>query len=232
MKLDIVFENEHFIVVNKPSGLLSIPDRLGKEPSLKILLLQKYGSIFVVHRLDKETSGLIIFAKSEVAHRGLSNIFNERTIIKEYLGIVYGMPQSKSGIIDVPIKQDEKLLTRMIVHPSGSVTRTQYEVIEHFRNFSLMKFNLLTGRTHQIRVHCKYLGHPLLCDALYGNPDPIMLSTLKKKFKLGKYQEERPLLSRLALHAHRIAFTWEQKPIDIEIPLPKDLSVFIKQSKQ
>src|SRR3712207_3016864 len=105
MKFDIVFENEHFIAINKPSGLLSIPDRFGKDPSLKGILQEQFGKIFTVHRIDKETSGLIIFAKDEATHKDLSQKFEGRDVEKYYLGLVNGTLMKREGTIDAPIME-------------------------------------------------------------------------------------------------------------------------------
>ncbi|MCC7379358.1 MAG: RNA pseudouridine synthase, partial [Chitinophagaceae bacterium] len=198
--LDIVFENKEFVAINKPAGLLSIPDREQTQVSLKDMLIEKYGSIFTVHRLDRDTSGLIIFAKTEAAHKFLSNLFEGRQIEKYYQGLVLGIPSVKKGTIDAPIAEHSLQKGLYVVHRRGKPSVTSYEVIQEHKYFSLLQFQLHTGRTHQIRVHCKNMGHPLACDELYGDGKPVLLSSIKKKFKLGKYEEEeRPMLHRLAL---------------------------------
>src|SRR6186997_2143677 len=196
MKLSewIIYEDENLIALNKPSGLLSIPDREGKDISLKKLLLEKYGNIFTVHRLDKDTSGLIVFAKNETTHKHLSQQFEARQTEKIYLGLVIGSLAEKKGL--------------MTVYRKGKESLTDYEVLEDFKIFSWVQFQIHTGRTHQIRVHAKHIGHPVVCDELYGDGKPILLSTLKHKFKLSKNElEERPILNRLALHALSLQFT-------------------------
>jgi len=116
MKFDIIFENEFFVAVNKPSGLLSIPDRLGKDPSLKMYLQERYEKIFTIHRLDKDTSGLIIFAKEEATHKFLSQAFEGREVQKYYLGLVNGVLMNKSGSIDAAIMEAPGKTTHMITH--------------------------------------------------------------------------------------------------------------------
>ncbi len=230
----IVFENENFVAINKPAGLLSIPDRMQSEPSLKDMLLNKYGSIFTVHRLDKDTSGMIVFAKNEAAHKFLSQAFEERRVEKYYQGIVHGMPAEKKGTINAPISEHSLQKGLMVIHRNGKPSVTDYEVIEAYKSFSLLQFQLHTGRTHQIRVHCKNIGHPLACDEFYGDGKPVLLSSLKKKYKLGKHDdEERPMLNRLALHSYSLKFTDAEGNAFILIAeLPKDMRTLLQQLKK
>lgn len=227
----IITEDEEWIALNKPSGLLSIPDREGKEASLKQLLKEKYGEIFTVHRLDKDTSGLIIFAKTEAFHKLLSKKFEERQTKKIYLGLVHGSLMNKSGSIDAPIAEHPAKNGTMIVHRKGKEALTDYRVLEDFRIYSLVQFRIHTGRTHQIRVHMKDADHPIVCDPLYGDGKPIFVSSLKQKFKLSKdAEEERPILNRLALHAFQLSFTdRKDKLIELEAPLQKDFRATLMQ---
>jgi 23S rRNA pseudouridine1911/1915/1917 synthase len=227
----IVFENDDFIALNKPAGLLSIPDREGKEVSLKILLLEKYGQVFTVHRLDRDTSGVIIFAKNEETHKLLSRQFEERQTEKIYVGLVIGSPSEKSGSIHAPIAEHSVKRGMMIIHQRGKDAHTDYEVVEDFGIYSWMQFRIHTGRTHQIRIHMKDIGHPLVCDEIYGDGKPVLLSSIKSKFKLSKKEdEERPILNRLALHALSLKFTGrDSEQFSIEAPIPKDLRATITQ---
>src|SRR5687768_5511561 len=227
----IIFEDDDFIALNKPSGLLSIPDREGKEISLKSLLQEKYDNIFTVHRLDRDTSGLIVFAKNETAHRHLSMQFEERQTEKIYRGLVIGSPAIPKGSIDLPIAENMVTRGTMIINQRGKQSLTDYEVLENFGSFSWMQFQIHTGRTHQIRVHMKDMGHPIVCDELYGDGKPLLLSSLKSRFKLSKNElEERPILNRLALHASRISFTKPNgEKIALEAGLHKDLKASLQQ---
>lgn len=232
MKLSelVIFEDDDLIALNKPSGLLSIPDREGKEISLKNLLQEKYDSIFTVHRLDKDTSGLIVFAKNETAHRHLSLQFEERQTEKIYVGLVIGSPVDQKGTIDLPIAENMVTRGTMIINRRGKPSITDYEVLENFGTYSWMQFRIHTGRTHQIRVHMKDTGHPIACDELYGDGKPLLLSSLKNKFKLSKNElEERPLLNRLALHAYKLGFT---KPNGEKLLLQADLHKDIRATLQ
>ncbi len=234
MKFDIIFENEHFIAINKPAGLLSIPDRFGKDPSLKTLLQKQLGKIYTVHRLDKDTSGLIIFAKDEVTHKDLSQKFEGREVEKYYLGMVNGTMMNREGRIDVPIMEAAGKSTLMITNKKGKPSVTDYKVLEEFGLYSWVQFQIHTGRTHQIRVHAKYVGNTIVCDELYGDGQPVLLSTIKRKFKLSKNElEERPILNRLALHSHQLKFNdGEGNKQELEAPLPKDLKALMTQLRK
>lgn len=231
---EIVFENDSFVAVNKPAGLLSIPDREQTQISLKDILLEKYGAIFTVHRLDRDTSGIIIFAKTEAAHKYFSQLFEGREIEKYYLGLVHGIPSPKKGTMDAPIAEHGVQKGFYIIHQRGKPSVTDYEVIEENKTFSLVQFQLHTGRTHQIRVHCKNMGHPLACDELYGDGKPVLLSSLKKKYKLSKHEEEeRPMLNRLALHSYCLKFTdAEGNTFNLAAELPKDMKALLQQLKK
>jgi 23S rRNA pseudouridine1911/1915/1917 synthase len=226
----LVFENDDFIALNKPSGLLSIPDREGKEISLKVLLQEKYPQVFTVHRLDKDTSGLIVFAKNEETHRNLSMQFEERQTEKIYLGLVLGSLIEKKGTVNKPIAENTVKKGTMIIHQRGKESITDYEVIEDFGIYSWLQFRIHTGRTHQIRVHMKDIGHPVACDELYGDDKPILLSSFKSKFKLSKKEEEeRPILNRLGLHAFKLKFSNGGRGFELEAPVSKDLKATIQQ---
>jgi 23S rRNA pseudouridine1911/1915/1917 synthase len=227
----VVFQNEDFVAVNKPSGLLTIPDREGKELSLKSILKGQFGEIFTVHRLDRDTSGLVVFALNEAMHKHLSKQFEARETDKIYNGLVLGKPVNTEGVVNEPIAEHPTKKGLMTVWRKGKESVTEYKVLESFRLYSWMQFKILTGRTHQIRVHMKHLGHPVACDPSYGDGKPILLSQLKTKFKLSQAdEEERPLLNRLALHSFQLRFKGiKGEQIELEAPLPKDLRATLNQ---
>ncbi|MBA2744920.1 MAG: RluA family pseudouridine synthase [Flavisolibacter sp.] len=233
MKIEeqIIYSDEDLIAVNKPSGLLSIPDREGKGNSLKEILLRTYGEIYTVHRLDRDTSGIVVFAKNEKMHRHLSLLFEKRETQKFYHGLVLGVPPVDAGTINEPIAEHPFKKGLMTVHRKGKESITDYQVENSFRIFSWMRFQIHTGRTHQIRVHMKHLGHPIACDASYGEGKPVFISQIKSRYKLSKEEEEeRPVLNRLALHASELSFMGPgNKPYRFEAPLPKDLKAILQQ---
>jgi 23S rRNA pseudouridine955/2504/2580 synthase/23S rRNA pseudouridine1911/1915/1917 synthase len=233
IKLDILLENDFFVVINKPSGLLSIPDRFGKEISLKALLQQRYNEIYTVHRLDKDTSGIIVFAKDAETHKELSVQFEGRAVEKWYLGLVHGNLMNQAGTIDAAMMDHFAKNGTMITHVKGKPSVTDYEVLEQFRAYAWVRFQIHTGRTHQIRVHMKHIGHSIVCDSLYGDGLPVLLSSFKKKFNLStKDEEEKPLLNRLALHSHQLSFSLHGQQYLIEAEVPKELRALLIQLRK
>ncbi len=228
--LSTIFEDENVIVLNKPSGLYSIPDRKQLEPNLKDILIEKYGSIFTVHRLDAATSGVIIFAKNEETHKDLTQQFENRETKKQYIGIVHGTPYETEGIIEAPIMEHPGKNGTMVINRKGKESITKYKVIKNLKRYSIVEFDILTGRTHQIRVHSNNIGHPIIADELYGDGKGIYLSSFKKKFKLNKNElDERPIIGRLALHAMHLSVKINNEIKTFTAPLPKDIEVTIKQ---
>ncbi len=219
------------MAIDKPAGMLTIPDREQTEKSLKEFLTEKYGTIFTVHRLDKDTSGLVLFAKTADTHKYLSKIFEERRVQKFYLGIVLGTLPAKEGMIDAPITEHLTRKGMMTVHRSGKPSQTGYEVLQENKYYSLVSFRLYTGRTHQIRVHAKHAGSPLACDPLYGDGRPVLLSAVKKSYKPGRHDdEERPMISRLALHSYKLIFEdIHGTAIALQAEAPKEFRALMQQ---
>lgn len=226
----VISETDHYVALNKPSGLLSIPDREGKELSLKNQLIEKYGKIFTVHRLDRDTSGLILFAKTEEAHKHFSAQFENRETKKIYHGLVIGTPPAE-GSVDAAIMEHPGKKGTMVINRRGKEALTDYVTVEEFGVYSWMQFRIHTGRTHQIRIHMKNIGHPIVCDTLYGDGKPLLLSSLKSKFKLSKdVLEERPIMNRLALHAFQLELRdLSGELLSLEAALPKDLRATLQQ---
>jgi 23S rRNA pseudouridine1911/1915/1917 synthase len=233
MTPEILFENDDMLVVNKPAGLLVIPDRFDTTAtSLNRALEQKLQQkIWVVHRLDRDTSGAICFAKNEQTHKYLSNVFQEHEVGKYYLGLVHGRVTPEEGTIEKAIAEHSSIKGKMVVAKKGKASKTDYKALKQWPLYSLVQFQIHTGRTHQIRVHMQSIGHPIVCDETYGDGKPFLLSGIKKKYRLSDNEEaERPLLSRLALHSSRLALKLEDgTEINVEAPLPKDINACIKQ---
>lgn len=232
----VIFEDADIIIVNKPPLYLAIPDRYAVDkPNVLAYLSEFREKVFTVHRIDKETSGLMVFAKNEAAHKHLSKQFRDRTILKYYYTLVDGRMHMAQGEINKAIAHNEVQKDKMVVTSKGKASLTLYKVIECFKHFTLVEANIKTGRTHQIRVHFESLGYPLAVDSKYGRREALFLSEIKgKKYRLGKEQEERPLISRSILHAHRMVL---EHPTTSEIltftaDLPKDFAAVVKQLRK
>jgi 23S rRNA pseudouridine1911/1915/1917 synthase len=216
--LDVIFENDELIVVNKPAGMVVHPGAghesgtlvnavLGYEPDIEGIGGEERPG--VVHRLDKDTSGLIILAKNERAHRWLQDQFRLRKVEKTYLALVDGKPPTPSGRVEAPIGRDPSHRKQMAVTTleRGREAVSEYKTLQSFPRHTLLEFHPHTGRTHQIRLHCAFLGCPIVADPIYGH----------KRASLD--------LNRHFLHAFRLKITLpgEKEPRNFEAPLPADL---------
>ncbi len=231
---EIIHEDADLLIVSKPAGLLTIPDRFRTDiPNLQNMLRRQYGEIFVVHRLDKDTSGVICFARNAEAHRHLSLQFQEHTPKKIYWMLVEGcMEEGAQGLIDAPLIADEQRAGSMRVQAKGKPAQTEYKAIEYFRHFTTVEFVPRTGRTHQIRVHAAHIGFPPAVDPLYGSRDGLQLSEIKqRRFNLKKWENEQPLLSRVPLHALSLTVVHPttNETTTFSAPLPKDLRAVVQQ---
>ena len=219
--IEIVYEDEYLAVVNKPKGMVVHPAPGNYTGTLVSALLYKMKGRLssingvirpgIVHRIDKDTSGLLIIAKTDEAHVGLAEQIKEHSFLREYEGVAVGKLKESSGVIDKPIGRNEKDRKKMAVTLKNSKNAvTEYEVLGEAVGFSYVKFKLKTGRTHQIRVHMASLGHPLMGDTVYGGG--------KTKFELAN----EALLSGQCLHARRIGFIHPitEKELYFESPLP------------
>lgn len=230
-KVEILYEDGDILVANKPSSILSIPDRWdANRESLYHLLGATRPGLMVVHRLDKDTSGAIVFAKNEQAHKELNRQFAEGKVDKTYLAVVIGQVSEK-GSIDSPIAADPFQAGRMVVHRKGKESFTDYEPVENFKEFTLLKVKIHTGRTHQIRVHLSSIGYPLAFDPLYGSADPITIEQIKKRNLRTGEVPPAPLMARVPLHANHLTFIHpgNGNAISFEAPLPKDFNALLKQ---
>lgn len=177
--LDIVWEDENMLVVNKPSGMLTHPTEIELENTLVNALLYKYGENLsdingyfrrgILHRLDRNTSGLLMVAKNNETHEFLANQIKEKLVEKKYLAVVKGVFKEDSGIINLPIGRNPNNPSKMAVIESGKPSLTEFKVLKQFKDCTYLELDLKTGRTHQIRVHLSHLHHPILNDTLYGS---------------------------------------------------------------
>lgn len=204
---EIIYEDEYFVAVNKLAGVLSVPDRYNLEiTNLKKLLAEKYGDIFVVHRLDKGTSGIMIYAKDAETHKLFNEMFENREIEKVYHVLVRGIFTANQVDIDIPIMPSQGRKGMSIPSARGKESITKVKVLERFDKATLLECDLVTGRSHQIRVHLSTLGFPLYVDFDYGGFESFKISDFKKRFNLKKNTEEKPILDRLSMHAYSMRF--------------------------
>lgn len=230
---EIIFIDEDIILVNKPAGYLSIPDRFDPlKPNVIGFLKNKYNEVFVLHRLDRETSGIMIFARNASIHKILSSDFEKHTLRKTYLALIEGYIREDSGKIEKPIAESKASGGLMIISPKGKPSVTLFQTIKRYKKYSLVEADILTGRMHQIRVHFKSIGHPLAIDALYGNRDKLYISDIKQKgLTYSKNEEEKAIMSRSTLHAFALEFTHPatNEKMRIEAPLHKDFKALLNQ---
>lgn len=220
--LEVVFENEDVLIVNKPAGMVVHPAAghvsgtlvnavLGYDPHMDGIGGEERPGL--VHRLDKDTSGLIVLAKNDAAHRWLQDQFRLRKVEKTYLALVDGKPPTPSGRVEAAIGRDPRTRKKMGILPAhkGRAAISEYKTIESFKAHTLLEFRPLTGRTHQIRLHCAFLKCPIVGDEVYGKKNPSL--------KIGRH----------FLHAYRLQITLpgEQQPRSFEAGLPADLMIVL-----
>lgn len=236
-EIRLIHVDQDLVVVDKPSGVLSVAGR-GKQPSLidhlrRMTEFRPDESLRVVHRLDAEASGLIIFSRTLEAQRAMVAQFVQGQVEKVYLALVNGYVMS-DGEVNLAIGPSKRGPRMRIVKVGGKKSVTRYVVVERLPGNTLLECRPVTGRTHQIRVHMSAIGHPLTVDPLYGGGESIMLSVYKPKFRPSTRREERPLMSRLTLHAARIAFDHpaDARRVEFEAPLPKDFNAVLTQLRK
>jgi 23S rRNA pseudouridine1911/1915/1917 synthase len=230
--IQLLFEDEHLAVVNKPAGMVVHPGRGHWRGTLAAALAFHLGRLSqaagplrpgIVHRIDRDTSGLLVVAKTDADHMRLAEQFERRSVEKQYFAIVVGVPDRDCDVVREPIGphpyQREKMAIRRD-HPQARPAETQYEVVERFAGFAAIKAIPKTGRTHQIRLHLSHIGCPVLCDRLYSGRSQLSLGELRRTPDDGP-----PLLARQALHAWRLGFAHPAtgEALRFEAPLPEDL---------
>jgi RluA family pseudouridine synthase len=246
-EIPVLFEDEHLLALDKPAGLLTSPDRLDpQQPSLMKLLhaaiaagkpwARERNLIYLsnAHRPDFESSGVMLLAKSKPALIALANLFSSGKPLKKYVALVQGNPAAEQFEVDARLAPHPLKTGLVCVNPrDGKKSQTQFEVLEIFSGWMLLRCRPLIERAHQIRVHLRHAGFLVVGDELYGGK-PLWLSRLKRDFRLKPGREERPLLSRAALHAEELTLphpvTGEM--LTIAAPWPKDLRVAVKYLRQ
>ncbi|MBX2964012.1 MAG: RNA pseudouridine synthase [Cyclobacteriaceae bacterium] len=223
----IIWESEDFIACNKPPFISTLEDRSDTLNLLKVA--REYcPSAQACHRLDKDTSGVILFAKNPESYRHMSIQFEKRVVEKLYHAVVDGIHDFKNELVDAPIaKQDDG--TVRISKRDGKSAQTYFSTLQVYRMHTLLECKPITGRMHQIRIHLTTLNSPITGDDLYGGK-PFFLSSVKRGFNLKKFAEEEPLMKRMALHARSLSFkTLQEAPVSVEAPYPKDFQALIRQ---
>jgi 23S rRNA pseudouridine1911/1915/1917 synthase len=225
--LEVVFEDDHVIVINKPAGLVVHPaagihsGTLANALAYHFQQLSNAGSIRpgIVHRLDKDTSGLLVVAKTESGHENLSDQFRAREVFKSYVALVYGVVKQESGRIEQPIARDPRNRTRMAIVPGGRGALSLYKVRRSYNSFTLLDVELKTGRTHQIRVHLSWLKHPVVGDELYAGGRDNNVQDVQLRARIRK-------LKRQFLHAEQLAFRHPHtgERLRFVAPLPAELA--------
>lgn len=241
--LDVLYEDDVLAVINKPAGMVVHPAKGHWAGTLVAALVYRFDQQLsgvggqvrpgIVHRLDRETSGVIVVAKNDAAHEALARQFHDRLVQKEYVAIVSGRLDRDADRVNEPIGHHPTHREKMAVrpdHPDSRPAETFFEVMERFPGFALVRARPKTGRTHQIRVHLAHLRCPVLCDKQYGSRSRITLGEMRQvtrqKRMGGDFSDDKVLLTRHALHAHRLSFAHPTTgvPMTVEAPLPADMA--------
>lgn len=230
---EVISCDDDIIVVSKRSGLLVARDRYDSTAErLDMLLESRFGRVFAVHRIDRDTSGIVVYARNESAHTALSLQFQERRVQKTYRCLVYGRPPWETLHSASPLKPDaDKAHRTVAVKSGGKPSVTDFRVLARCGPYTWLEASPKTGRTHQIRAHLAEAGIYIVCDKLYRpGAKPLYLSDVKRAWR-GDEEAERPLLNRLALHAYKIAFTHPATglPVEFIAPFPRDMEAARRQ---
>ncbi len=233
--IKVIFEDDDILIVNKPAGLLTIPDRYNHAlPSMINVLRSSGRDCLVVHRLDKDTSGALIFAKNAESHRTLNLQFEKQEVTKIYHAVVGGIVPKDEIRVDIPLVQNPGKGGGVLPSARGKESLSIIKVIERFKAATFVEVNLVTGRQHQLRAHVAAIGHPLLVDDLYGEATEFYLSSIKRKFNLKKNTTELPIISRISMHSFSLKFKHPatNETLEFEAEYPKDFRVLLNVLKK
>jgi 23S rRNA pseudouridine955/2504/2580 synthase len=224
----VIFENDDYILINKPPHISSLDERAGEANNILRMARLYHPDIQIAHRLDKETSGILAMAKHPEAYRSLAIQFEKRQVNKIYHAVVNGIHTFEDQRVFLPILPLTNGTVK-IDRQKGKEAETYFSTLKLYQKHSLIECKPVTGRMHQIRIHLSTVKAPIVCDPQYGG-QYIYLSSIKKKFNLKKDTEELPLIQRVALHARSLSFMLlNGEELTFEAPYPKDFDVLIKQ---
>ncbi|MFT4521500.1 MAG: RluA family pseudouridine synthase [Bacteroidia bacterium] len=222
----IIYEDENLIAINKPSGISTLDDRVALQPSILDLIRNHCETAQLCHRLDKETSGILMAAKNPETYREMAMLFEKRKIVKTYWAITEGRKYFEDFTIEIALGQTSRGRAKIDRH-KGKPASTTVNTLEIFKHFSLVACQPYSGRLHQIRIHLASSNAPIAGDLTYGGHEPF-LNNIKKNYKLASTKELRPMIARSALHAKSLLFTLYGKEFNLDADLHKDMEVFLQ----